>query len=255
MAAERRGLTVELDDRHIEALIADLDRQDKPAIRAAVDKLSSLAAESPRLRELLHRRLTESGHKNYWPVAYVLGHLPEPSGAALRTLFDALDHREADIRWAIALLLIRIAKMDGAIVHRLMDLSAAGTANQKRMALYCMRDLALTDSASRSALLGALGDSDATVRVAAAICLRLRPDLDAAGRNALLRIYAEDAEAKVRHTAAIALAYLGEPTAEFMAALRTNSESEDRETRKAALAALELLKKRRSASSGGASSR
>ena len=237
------------------ALIADLDRQDKPAIRAAVDKLITLAAESARLREILDRRLTESGHQNYWPVAYVLGHLPKPSGAALQSLFDALDHREPDIRWAIALLLIRMAKIDRAIVQRLMQLAAAGTENQKRMALYCIRDLALTDSASRSALLGALGDADATVRVAAAICLRLRPDLDAAGRNALLRIYAEDAEAKVRHTAAIALAHLGEPTAEFMAALRINSESDDRETRKAALAALELLKKRRSASCGGTSSR
>ncbi len=246
---------MELDDRQIDALIADLDQHNKPAIRAAVDKLIALADETPRLREILGHRLTASGHKNYWPVAYILGHLPEPSRAALQGLLDALDHGEADIRWAIALLLIRIAKIDGAIVPRLMQLSADGTAHQKRMALYCIRDLALTDPASRSALLGALGDPDVTVRVAAAICLRLRPDLDAAGKNVLLRIYGDDAEAKVRHTAAIALANLGQPTAEFLAALKKNSESEDRGSRKAALTALELLEKRRSASSGSASDR
>ncbi|MGE5220435.1 MAG: HEAT repeat domain-containing protein [Chloroflexota bacterium] len=238
------------DDRQIEALIAELDQQDKPAIRAAVDQLIALTAESPRLRELLNHRLTESGHKNYWPVAYVLGHQLQPSIGTLEVLLDALDHREPDIRWAIALLLTRIAKIDGSIVQRLMQLSASGTVNQKRMALYCLRDLSLNDPASQAALLTALADPDATVRVAASICLKARPDLDIAGRNRLLQLYTGDKEPKVRHTAAIALAYLGKPSAELLAALKKNSESEDRETRKAAFAALALLEKRRSASSG-----
>jgi HEAT repeat protein len=246
---------MEFERTRAAALIADLDEHDKPTIRVAVDRLISLAAEFPQVREILYQRLSEAGHRNYWPVAYVLGHLPQPSADALGVLLETLDHPEPDIRWAIALLLIRVAKVEDAIVQRLMQLSATGTANQKRMALYCMRDLALSDPASQSALLRALGDSDATVRVAAAICLRLRPDLDASGKHVLLRTYGNDAEAKVRHTAAIALAHLGEPTAEFLAALTKNRESEDRETRKAALAAMELLKKRRSASSGGASGR
>jgi HEAT repeat protein len=246
---------MEFDRAQTAALIADLDRHDKPKIRTAVDQLIRLASEFPQLREILDQRLSEAGHRNYWPVAYVLGHLPRPSTGVLEVLIETLDHREPDIRWAIALLLTSIAKTDKTIIERLMRLAAAGSANQKRMALYCIRDLALSDAASQSTLLGALGDSDATVRVAAAICLRLRSDLDAVGKQALLKIYAEDAEAKVRHTAAIALAHLGKAMPEFLTALRKNSESDDRETRKAALAALELLEKRRSASSGSASDR
>ena len=246
---------MEIDDPQIAALIADLDHHDKPTLRAAVDKLIALATKFPELREILIRRLATAGHKNYWPIAYVIGHLPQPSGAALESLLDALDHREPDIRWAIALLLVRIGKQDTHLVDSLIRLCTGGTVNQKRMALYCLRDLALCDPVSSAAFLAALRDPDASVRVAAAICLKLRPELDEAGKNGLLQIYLNDSEMKVRNAAAIALAHLGRPDAEFLTALRKNSESGNDQTRKAAVTALQLLEKRRSASSGSQSDR
>jgi HEAT repeat protein len=123
------------------------------------------------------------------------------------------------------------------------------------MALYCLRDLALSDSTSLAALLAALHANEATVRVAAAICLKTRPDIDDAGKDLLLRVYAQDAELKVRYAAAIALASLGAPAPEFVMVLRNNSESENQQTKKAAMAALALLEKRRPAPSGSASDR
>ena len=98
------------DNPQVAALIADRDHRDKPTLRAAVEKLIALAGESAHLRDVLNRRLALAGHKNDWPTAYVLGHLPEPSPAALEILLNALDHGEADIRWAIALLLGRIVR-------------------------------------------------------------------------------------------------------------------------------------------------
>ena len=246
---------MDINDGKITTLIADLDRHDKPIIRAAVDALIPLATESFQLREILDRRLVETGHKNYWPVAYILGHLRQPSGACITKLLDALDHREPDIRWAMALLLVRIAKDESAVVSLLIELCATGTANQKRMALYCVRDLALSDSVSLAALLTALRDADPTVRVAAAICLKPRPDLDDSGKKLLLEVYANDADPKVRHAVAITLANSGSPSAEFLRALKKSSESEDSQTRKAAINALDLLEKRRSASSGSRSDR
>jgi hypothetical protein len=244
-----------IDDAHVAALIADLDHPDKPTIRAAVDALIALAVDSPQLRDLLERRLGEADHRNYWPVAYVLGNLPEPSPAAILGLLAALDHREPDIRWAISLLLARIAKDNGNLIAALMHLCASGSDNQKRMALYCLRDLALSDHASATAMLDALRDPESSVRVAAAICLKSRADVDLQGKQVLLDIYLNDVELKVRHAVAIALATLGEPTSEFVAALQKNSRIDNEQTRKAALAALELLEKRRPASDGGASSR
>jgi HEAT repeat protein len=243
------------DDGQIANLIADLDHPDKPTIRAAVDALISLATTSPDIQQILHLRLIETGHRNYWPAAYILGHLPDPSGAVIQKLIEALDHREADIRWAIALLLVRIVKKEGDFLNLLVELSKTGTANQKRMALYCIRDLALSDSVSLTALLEALHDGDPTVRVAAAICLKLRSDLDDAGKTLLLQVYLTDTELKVRNTAAIALANVGSSAPEFLIALRKASESDNDQVRKAAITALELLKKRRSASSGSSRDR
>ncbi len=133
---------------------------------------------------------------------------------------------------------------------RLIDLSATGTANQKRMALYCIRDLVLSDAASLAASVNALSDVDPTVRVAAAICLKPRADLKDDGRNLLLKVYLEDPDLRVRNAAAIVLANLGSPSEEFLIALRAASESKNGQTRKTAVAALDLLEKRRSAPAG-----
>lgn len=237
------------NDDEITRLIADLDHADKPTIRAAVDALTVRAAESPAIRELLEQRLAQPGHRNYWPAAYVLGQLPQSSAATIGVLFDALDHPAPDIRWAIALLIIEIARRDGNIPNLLIDLCAAGTANQKRMAIYCLRDLGLADLASLTALLAGLADPDPTVRVAAAIALKERKDVNADGKNRLCEIYMSDADPRARHAAAITLASLGERSEKFIGALKKNTTSKDAQTKKAACAALALLE-RRPASTG-----
>jgi HEAT repeat protein len=237
-----------INEGMVAALIADLDHHDKPTIRAAVDALIPLAEQSPELRVSLHQRLTRPGRENSWSLAYILGQFPSPSDAVVRTLVDALDHREPDIRWAVALLLIRIAKQDPHLINRLIDLSGAGTVNQKRMSLYCLRDLALSDVASLTALVNALNDNDPTVRVTAAICLKLRPDIPESVKMALLKIYVEDSDSRVRNAAAIVLANLGSPSEDFLIALRKESKSANRESQKTAEAALSILGKRRSAS-------
>lgn len=244
---------MEAHDSRIDGLIAALDQRDKPALRAAVDELIPLAMASPGLRARLERRLTEAEHRHSWPTAYVLGNLPDPSASACDRLLEALDHSDPDIRWAIALLLVRIARARPETVESLIRLSAAGSCNQKRMALYAIRDLQLDDSTSLNALFTALQDSEPTVRVASAICLKSRADVEEAGKRRLLDVYLRDPEPRVRHTLAITLAALGNPQPEFLEALKKSSTSEDKQTKKAAIAALEWLQMRRSASSGSAS--
>ncbi len=224
-------------------LIAALDHPDKPTIRAAVDKLIALAESSETVRQALHNRLSEADHGNYWPVAYVLGHQAQPSGVVIRTLLGALDHREPDIRWANGLLLVRIAQQVGAVVPLLTELCATGSANQKRMALYCLRDLALNDEQSRAAMLKSLEDPEPTVRVAAATSLKVRTDVDAAVRQKLLAAYLHDADDRVRNVVAVTLASLGSPSEEFMRALNEASRSGNGQIKKSADAALKMLQK------------
>ena len=239
-----------MDTDRLAALIADLDHPDKPTIRNAVDQLIGLARESAQVRGALDRRLDELGHRNYWPVAYILAHLPQPSGAAIRNLLETLDHREPDIRWACSLLLAKVAQRESAVIELLIELCRNGTANQKRMALYCLRDLELNDRASLQAILGSLSDFDTTVRVAAVTSLKSRTDDTDRVRESLLQSYLMDAEIKVRNAAAVTLAQIGSPSEAFLIALRQAAQSGDSQARKAAAIALELLERRRPASSG-----
>ena len=224
-------------------LIAALDHPDKPTIRAAVDKLIALNAHSEELRQALNQRLNEPDHRNYWPVAYVLGHQSQPSSAVIRTLLDALNHREPDIRWANGLLLVRIAKEQSAVLPLLIELCEAGSANQKRMALYCLRDLTLDDDQSRGAMLKALADQEPSVRVAAVTSLKVRNDVDVTVRQKLLATYVHDIDDRVRNAAAVTLASLGSPDEEFLRALSEARRSGNSQIKKSAAAALKILEK------------
>ncbi len=231
------------DPREIADLIAALDHPDKPTIRAAVDKLVALADSCEETRQALNRRLAEPDHKNYWPAAYVLGHRSFPSALVIRTLLAALDHREPDIRWANGLLLVRIAQSEAAVIPLLIELCETGSANQKRMALYCLRDLALNDDESRGAMVQALNDPEPSVRVAAVTSLKVRTDVDAAVRQKLLTVYLQDSDDRVKNVVAVTLASLGTPAEEFTRALNEASVSGNGQIKKSAEAALKILQK------------
>ncbi len=237
-------------DGEIAALIADLDHADKRKIRVAADTLLFLAAQSAELRAALAGLLLDPSRKNQWAVAYVLGQLPRPNGKVIEALLQSLDHPSPDIRWAIGLLLVRIAKREKDLISRFVELCHTGNPAQKRMALYCLRDLHLDGAESVIPLLNALKDPDPTVRVAAAISLKARPDMDEAGRAALVQCFLDDPDLRVRNAAAVTLAHLGLPSEKFIAALEKANASDDARLKKVAAAALATLKNKRSAPSG-----
>jgi len=234
----------------IAALIARLEQPEKSKIRAAVDALIELSSTMPSLRAALEQSLDDNLRRNRWAVAYVLGHLPQPSGAAILAMLGGLDHAEPDIRWAIALLLVRLARSDGNLIDRLLALCASGTVNQRRMATYCIRDLQLTDGASMAALSAAAKDENPTVRVAALTSLRRRRDAGAAARDLLFDRFINDEDSRVRNAAAVTLAQLGAPDESFIRALEHSAKKGDAQARKAAVAALDLLQKKRPAPDG-----
>jgi len=232
-----------MNDDKIAALIADLDHSDKPRIRAAVDALIPLAAAAPALADELNRLLDDSRGKHRWPAAYILAHLPHPSRPVFTVLLNALDHSDPDIRWAVMLLLVRLAKTNRDIIGLLLELRETGTPTQRRMALYCIRDFNLTDAASLQALLDSLRDDDPTVRVAATTSLKGRLAIDSGGRKMLYDLFVNDPDLRVRNAAAVTLAQSGSPSEEFLAALKMAEASEHAQLKKAATAALAILKK------------
>jgi HEAT repeat protein len=239
------------NETHVAALIADLEHSEKPIIRAAVNALISLAEASAELRDTLHRRMGEPQVKNPWAIAYVLAHLPQPSREVTQRLLEGLDHHDPDIRWAIGLLLVQMATRDEEITRQLLRLCATGNALQRRMAIYCLRDLNLQDAASTQVFFLALRDPDPLVRIAAAAGLKKQTHLDSREKDMLLTVFLEDPDNRVRSVAAVTLAQMGAPSEHFLRALNLAESSENEQIRRAANAALSLLENKRAAPSGG----
>jgi HEAT repeat protein len=236
-------------DDKIAALMADLEKSDKPTLRKAVDALIPIAAEDLRIATTLSELLNDPGRKNRWPIAYVLASLPSPTQSSIQVLIETLDQRDPDIRWAVALILIRLAKTDRQVLRLFIELASKGTVNQRRMAIYSLRDVGLSDDESVQTLLNSLRDLDPTVRVAAATSLKVHSRLSESGKNELLQLFSKDQDLRVRNTAAVTLAQLGDPSEEFLSELTQAIASENAQLKKAASAAFDILKKR-SAPSG-----
>jgi HEAT repeat protein len=232
------------DHNKIATLLADLEKSDKPALRQAVDALIRIAADDPQIGTILGQLLNDSRRKNRWPIAYVLASLPSPAQSSVQVLVDTLDHQDPDIRWAVALLLIRLAKTERPILRSLIELASKGTVNQRRMAIYSLRDVGLSDKEIIQALMDALHDSDPTVRVAAVTSLKMHSGLSASGKNELLQLFSKDQDLRVRNTAAITLAQLGDPSDRFLTELTKAMASENAQLKKAASAAFDIIKKR-----------
>lgn len=237
-------------DNAIAPLLADLEKSDKPALRQAVDALIRIAADNPQIGTILSELLNDSTRKNRWPIAYVLANLPSPARSSIQVLVETLDHQDPDIRWAVALLLARLAKTQRPILKSLIELASKGTANQRRMAIYTVREVASNDDESVKMLVNSLRDPDPTVRVAAVTSLKMQSGLSKEGKNELLERFSQDQDPRVRHTAAVTLAYLGVSSEEFLNALTKASVGDNAQLKKAATTALTILKNKRSAPPG-----
>jgi HEAT repeat protein len=233
----------ELTDE-IASLIEALNHPDKRTIRRAADSLISVAPRFPELAHRLDQLLGAGGLESRWPIAYVLAHISSPSSLCLQVLKETLDSKDPDIRWAISLLFVRLAKNDNAIVALFLDLLKTGTPTQRRMAVYCLRDLNLKDSASLEMLVESLDDSDPLVRVAIVTSLKSRAEMSKDYLGRLLRLFWNDPDSRVRHTLAITLAELGSTNDEIQAALVNASRTDDPHLKKAAIAALATVKKK-----------
>src|SRR5215510_12849752 len=232
-------------DDKIATLLADLETSDKPTLRRAVDALIPIAAEDPQIAATLGELLNNNPRReSRWPIAYVLASLPSPTRSSIWVLSETLDHRDPDIRWAVALILIRLAKTDRQVLKLLIELAANGTANQRRMAIYSLRDVGLTDEESVQTLMNALHDPDPMVRIAAVTSLKIYSGLSERGKSELLELFLWDADSRVRNTVLITLAYLGAPSEEFLSELMKATTSDNGQLKKAANAASDILKKK-----------
>src|SRR5262249_58988457 len=81
-------------------------------------------------------------------------------------LLEALGSDDGDVRWAAATI-IRSLPVHPDIVSELRALAHAASPLQRKMALYCLRDLSAQASGLDHELLAALRDDEPAVRLAA----------------------------------------------------------------------------------------
>lgn len=230
----------------LEAFFASLEQADKKALRRGVEALIAAAPNAPQVVAELRAALNRAPAEKRWPIAYVLAHISSPlSPPCLEALSSALEMADPDIRWAVALLLVDLGKKSASgIAAHLVDLVGKGNPAQRRMAVYCLRDIRADDPAHGNAVQNALQDLDPLVRVAALTSLKAFPTIGGNATDRLINLVASDADSRVRSSAALALAHLGPPTENVSRALNDATRSSDSKLAKAARAALELLNKK-----------
>ena len=233
--AERGKATPE----ELAALAECLGAGRKAVERPAAEAFAALAARGVPVDEILLGALASPLPRRRWGAAFALSLAGDPPPATLPVLLETLGADDGDLRWAAAGIVVRLHERT-ALVESLRALVASGNAAQRKMALYCLRDLEARTPAVEQAVLHALGDADRDVRLAAVATLaRLARDRGAAAAKLVHAL--ETGDERVRRAAAAALGALGERSAPVLAALGAASASPDPSLRRAAKGALRQL--------------
>ena len=242
----RRATIAELADRggatpeELAALADCLGAGRKAVERPAAEAFAALAARGVPVDEILLGALASPFPRRRWGAAFALSLAGDPPAASLPVLLETLGADDGDLRWAAAGIVVRLQHERAALVESLRALVASGNAAQRKMALYCLRDLEARTPAVEQAVLHALGDANRDVRLAAVATLaRLARDRGAAAAKLVHAL--ETGDERVRRAAAAALGSLGERSGPVLAALGAASASPDPSLRRAAKGALRQL--------------
>ncbi|MCS6925795.1 MAG: HEAT repeat domain-containing protein, partial [Candidatus Binatia bacterium] len=208
-------------------LLACLGHTRKAVQREAAAQLVRFARTQPTLVHALRQKLSDPDARVRWTAAFTLSHLDLPEPSPLPVLIENLGHAESDLRWAAATAVVRLAAQHPSVIAAMRDLARDGNAVQRRMALYCLRDLAQTDSAACALYLACLDDPDPMVRLGSLSCLAKLKVAGPEVQEKLLRVLTTDPDSGVRRATAATLGQLRNPAPAVIAALRTAAQSDD----------------------------
>ncbi len=190
----------EMPDQRMGPLLDALEEKDKAVVRRAVERLVALAADEPGVVEVLSERLCAAPR---WPLAYALGQITRPSAPCIEVLAWGLGSGDQDLRWATQLLLADLGKRYPEVGTRLESLLDHGSATQRRMTVYCLRDIGA--DGLETVLLKALRDPEPLVRVAVVTTLAKASGVGIEALDAIRSAAADDADVRVRNAARFAV--------------------------------------------------
>ena len=247
LECDRRG---PLPDPLFGLALDALGHERKAVQRNAAQVLALWSRATPEIAERLRALLRGGPLRHRFGAAFALAKIgPDP--ATLPVLLETLGEADGDMRWAAAALVIDLARERADLRRAIAALAREGTAGQRKMAIYCLRDLGETSPELEAILAASLDHADAGVRLAALAGLgRLFAGGEAALR-AVLRVARDDPDPGVRRAAVSQLGGfpLAVGDAEAESVLAAAESSDDEGLRKASSAA-----RRRAARDSGDSS-
>ena len=188
----------------LEDALADPDVGVRHAASAA---LARLAPDHEVVSDVLRRALHDDDPRRRWTAAFTKARLAPPDPGLLPALVDALSAPEADVRWAAARILVDLGRLHREALPVALDL-ARGDPNPRvrRMALFCLRELAPEEPATLDVLLEASRDRDPKLRRAALSSMGALEAPPAAITERLAQLLESDPDPEVRRLAGTALA-------------------------------------------------
>jgi len=221
-----------------ERLLRALDEPTKRARRQAAEALGQLAASDASIRDGLVSELAVGTPQRRWTVAYTLFLAGDRSEHLWPSLLAGLGADDGDLRWATARLIVHLDVDD--LGRRFVDAAATGPREQRKMALYCLRERGVRTPEIEQCVLRALEDGEPGVRLAALSSLAaLFVDAIRAGERMAMLL--EDPDAGVRRAAAAALGKLGTVGPAVSDALAAAARGTDTALARAARTALDRL--------------
>lgn len=178
--------------------------------RAAGDALVTLARRDRSVDGVLRRALRSDDPGRRFGAAACLARLEPPGPSLVPALVEALAHREGDVRWNAARLLVDAGRLHPDVLGLLLGLARSDDRPRvRRMAAFALRELAPDHPETSRALLDASHDKETDVRRAALAAMATLADPGADVLERLVAVLGGDHDPASRRIATVALGELG----------------------------------------------
>ncbi len=234
----------------IDALGEALGDPVKAVALAASDALARLAREIDGVEPVVRRALRSHDASRRWHATLTSARIEPPTPRLLPPIVEALASCEGDVRWTAARLLVDAGRVNPEVLPLVVGLVTGGeSADVRRMATHCVRELGPERPESTRALLEGTRDPDRSVRRAALTALAGLTDPSREVFDRLMEVIADPSDAPSRKMAAYSLDALAREHADVLpktsiAALRQIAKADpDLDLRSVAERTLEQLRK------------
>ncbi len=193
----------------IDALGEALGDPVKAVARAASGALAHLAGEIDGVEPVVRLALRSDDASRRWHAALTSARIEPPTLRLLPPIVEALASCEGDVRWMAARLLVETGRLTPEVLPLVVGLVTGGeSADVRRMATHCARELGPERPESTRALLEGTRDADRSVRHAALTALAGLTDPSREVFDRLMEVIADPSDAPSRKIAAYSLGAL-----------------------------------------------